>query len=52
LEALVGPLFMRTFLLFEPIPERYLASHVDLVLAAIRSIRAPRARVRKAKKQQ
>jgi hypothetical protein len=36
LEALAGPLFMRTFLLFAPISEPYLVQHVNMILAVIR----------------
>jgi AcrR family transcriptional regulator len=36
-EALVGPLFMRTFLLFAPINDAYLARHVGLLLSALQT---------------
>jgi AcrR family transcriptional regulator len=37
LEALVGPLFMRTFLLFAPVTDAYLTTHIDFLLAGLRT---------------
>jgi AcrR family transcriptional regulator len=37
LEALVGPLFMRTFLLFAPVTDAYLVAHVDFLMGALRN---------------
>ena len=40
--ALVGPLFMRTFLLFAPVTDAYLTTHVDFLLAGLRTSPPPK----------